>query len=64
MAIPAGLANHAFAISNLKAAMMECEMPQPGQGIPRSFFIRQKCGTWGIIGTINKTTKVESRMAT
>jgi hypothetical protein len=61
--IPAGLKNHAFARSNLSAAMTECEMPQPGQGIPKSLFIRQKWGTWGMIGTNNKTTNVEINMA-
>ncbi|HEX3094945.1 MAG TPA: hypothetical protein VHW72_20065 [Candidatus Angelobacter sp.] len=43
--------------------MTECEMPHPGQGIPRIFFITQKWGTWGIIGTNNKTSTVEIHTA-
>lgn len=61
--MPAGFASHAFARSNLKTDISECEMPHPGQGIPRVFFSRQKWGTWGMIGTTNKTANVESNMA-
>jgi hypothetical protein len=63
MKIPAGFANHAVTKSILKAAMTECEIPHPGHGIPKSFFSRQKWGTWGMIGTNNKTSTVEINMA-
>jgi hypothetical protein len=57
------LKNHAFARSNLNAAVRECEIPHPGQGIPKNFFIRQKWGTWGIIGTNNIMSNVEINIA-
>ena len=59
--IPAGLNIHASLGWKCTMAIKECITPHPGQGIPRSFRARQKCGRRMRTGEIVRANRLDSK---